>query len=112
MEFLGYILITNFSTAVILILLYSGVIWHTLRGSKFTFVYIIVTLLILANVSLIVMSIEDKKFSSSGHLLLMDYVLYSLSSGLYDLTQCISHLLLAFKYRRVAKEMPYAIEEV
>ena len=72
----------------------------------------IATLLVLANVSLIVMSIEDKKFSSSGHLLLMDYVLYSLSSGLYDLTQCISHLLLAFKYRRVAKEMPYAIEEV
>ena len=42
----------------------------------------------------------------------MEAVVYSLSGGLYDLTQCVVHLLLAFKYRRVAKEMPYAIEEV
>ena len=42
----------------------------------------------------------------------MDYVVFDLSTGLYDLTQCVSHLFLAFKYRRVAKEMPYAIEEV
>ena len=42
----------------------------------------------------------------------MDYAFLALMNGLYDLAQCISHLLLAFKYRRVAKEMPYTIYEV
>ena len=54
MKLHGYTLLTEFSTAVILLLLYSGVLWHTFRGSKFTFVYMLVTLLILANVSLLV----------------------------------------------------------
>jgi hypothetical protein len=96
---------------MILILLYSGVLWHTFRGSKFTFVYIIATLLILANFSLIVTVIDDK-WSFTGRFTTMDTVVSSLLNGLYGLTQCVSHLLLAFKYRQVAKEMPYAIEEV
>ena len=54
MNLFGYILLTEFVTAVILILLYSGVLWHTFRGSKFTFIFMLVTLLILANVSLLV----------------------------------------------------------
>ena len=57
MKFFGYLNLTEFVTAVILILLYSGVLWHTFRGSKFTFVYMLVTLLILANVSLIMNTI-------------------------------------------------------
>jgi len=112
MEFLGYLILTKFSTAVILILLYSGVLWQTFRGNKFTFVYRIVTLLILANFSLIVSAIDNYRFSSSGQFKFMDYVVLILSGWLNDSTQCVSHLLLAFKYRRVAKEMPYAIEEV
>ena len=42
----------------------------------------------------------------------MDKVVYALMIGLYDLAQCISHLQIAFRYREVAKKMPYAIEEV
>jgi len=42
----------------------------------------------------------------------MKLLVYAFSSGLLDLTQCVSHLTLAFKYRRVAKEMPYAYIEV
>ena len=68
MKFLeDLIVITMFSTAVILILLYSGVLWHTFRGSKFRFVYMIATLLILSNVLLIVHAfkiIEYKKSST------------------------------------------------
>ena len=112
MKFFGYYLLTEFSPAVILLLLYSGVLWHTFRGSKFTFVYMLVTWLILTNVSLIASALAYKRYLSSGHLTITEAMVLELSGGLYDLTQCVSHLLLAFKYRRVAKEMPYAIEEV
>jgi hypothetical protein len=71
----------------------------------------IATLLILANVSLIVNEIENKRINASQQFILMEAVVIVLTIGLHDLTQCVSYLLLAFKYRRVAKEMPYAIEE-
>ena len=71
----------------------------------------LVTLLILANVSLIANAIAYKRALESEYTLTEAMVL-ELLGGLYDLTQCVSHLLLAFRYRRVAKEMPYAIEEV
>ena len=116
MKLFGYYLLTKVSTAIILILLYSGVLWHTFRGSKFTFIYMIVTLLILANVSLIVNADESKRVyidhSRHDNDTFMDAVVYALAIGLYDLTQCVSHLLIAFRYREVAKKMPYAIEEV
>ncbi len=112
MEIFGYIIITELSTAVILIPLYSGVLWHTFRGSKFTFIYMIATLLILANASLLVYAFVNKGAYSRHQVTLMESLVIRLSVSLYDLTQCVSHLLLAFKYRRVAKEMPYAIEEV
>ncbi len=111
MKFNGYIVLTEFSTAVILLLLYFGVLWHTFRGSKFTFFYMLVTWLIFTNFSLIANAIAYKRALESGYTLTEAMVL-ELSGGLYDLTQCVSHLLLAFRYRRVAKEMPYAIEEV
>jgi hypothetical protein len=111
MDLFGYRLLTEFVTAVILLLLYSGVLWHTFRGSKFTFIYMLVTLLILVNVSLIAVAIDIKRIFSIGGTF-MEIVVLVLSTGLYDLTQCVSHLLLAFKYRRVAKEIPCAIEEV
>ena len=81
---------------MILVLLYFGVLWHTFRGSKFTFVYMLVTLLILANVLLIAIAIGTKRLS--GKYTLMEIRLLALAYGLYDLTQCVSHLLLAFKY--------------
>ena len=111
MKFYGYLILTEFSTALILILLYFGVLWHTFKGSKFTFVYIVVTLLILSNISLIMIVIDDK-WSFTGQYTLMEAIVKAPSSGLNDLTQCVSHLLLAFKYRKVAKETPYTIEGV
>ena len=72
MEFEGYFLLTEFSTAVILLLLYSGVLWHTFRGSKFTFVYIIVTLLILENVVLIAGAINAKQMNKKAQETLVD----------------------------------------
>ncbi len=110
MKLLGYDLLIQFSTALILILLYSGVLWHTFRGSKFPFVYKLVTLLILTNVSQIAIVIEERMLTSR-QLTLMYAVVLSLLSGLTGLTECVSYLLLAFKYRRIAKELPYAIEE-
>ena len=112
MKFYGYLLIAEFSTAVIPIPLLSGVLWHTFRGSKFTFVYMIATLLLLANVSLLAIAFENKRVSSRDQVTNTEYWVVWLSSGLNDLAQCVSHLLLAFKYRRVAKEIPYAIEKV
>jgi hypothetical protein len=72
MEIFGYVIITDLSTAVILILLYSGVLWHTFRGSKFTFVYLIVTLLILSNASLLVYAFLDKGENSRNPITLME----------------------------------------
>jgi len=109
MNLYGYYRITEFTTAAILILLYCGVLWHTFKGSKFTFVYTISTWLILTNIFLFVYVILEHTVSSDSFMIIL---IAELLIGLLFFSQNIAHLLLAFKYRRLAKEMPYNIEEV
>ena len=74
MKFYGFYMLTEFSTAMILLLIYSGVLWHTSRGSKFTFIYLIISLLIFSNIALAVYGIESYKIYSADGATQLDLV--------------------------------------
>ena len=80
------------------------VFWHTFKGSKFKFVYMLITLLILANVSIIAAGIVTLRNYPSDQPTLMGAAVFALSSGLFDFSMCVSHLLLAFQRKDVRYE--------
>jgi len=87
-------------------MLYIYIIAHAYKGSKFTFIYLISGLLLVSNIALAIAGID---FLLKGTDLTKIYVICIF---VYNLTQSVSHLLLAYRYRRIAKECPYTFVEV
>ena len=80
-------------------------------GSKFQNLYVLFGLFLVSNAAEIVEAIslnfKIKHDPGAPHWSLLTY---GISMGIVDLTYSTAHLLLAFKYRKVAYEVPKALE--
>ena len=104
-----YLLLITF-TASLLILMYSAILWKNWKGSKFKFIYLIVGILLLGNIALLTFVLADYKLFLMEEFKPVYVWMLSLGNGVSDLALCVSHVLLAFKYRQVAREKPLEIE--
>ena len=112
MELYGYYLLEEAVTSSLLILMYLLVLWHNFRGSKFTFVYLLVSCFLVANCFLLANSESSYVVDIKREVTAFYVWDWGVSIGGTDLGLCVSHLLLAFKYREIAHEAPYAAEGV
>ena len=86
-------------TASLLIMIYSVTLWHNWRGSNFKFIYLIVGILTLNNLALLAFAFADYKIFAKDDIKPSYVWILSLAGGGSDLALCVSHILLALKYR-------------
>ena len=99
-------------TSALLIPTYILILWHNWKGSQFTFIYLVVSFFLVANCSLLAVTQAGHSIFDKNNLTAFYLWDFGINAGLVDLGLCVSHLLLAFQYRKIAKEAPYAAEGV
>ena len=99
------------ATSCVLFLIFAAAIVHTCVGSKFKNLYVLFGLFLASNAAEILEAISlNFKIEHDPAAPRWSVLMYGISMGIVDLTYSTAHLLLAFKYRKVAYEVPKALE--
>ena len=104
--FIFYLLLMTI-TASLLIIMYMASLWKNCKGTKFNFIYLIVGILLLNNIFLLAFAFADYQIFVLYNIQPLYVWMLSLFGGTCDLFLCISHILLALKYRIVARGRPF-----
>jgi hypothetical protein len=104
--FIFYLLLMTI-TASLLIIMNMASLWKNCKGTKFNFIYSIVGLLLLNNIALLALAFADYQIYVLYNIQPLYVWMFSLTDGTNNLTLCISHVLLALKYREVARGRPF-----
>jgi hypothetical protein len=110
MELLGWYLLLMVVSSSLLIAMFLGILWCNWVGAKFGFIYLLAGILLANNVALLTFAFADYEVfvrhnASPGFVWVL-----ALFSGLMDLALCVSHCILAFRYRLIALSGPFALE--
>jgi len=89
-------------TSALLIIIYSITLWHNLKGSNFKFINNIVIILILGNICFFTVAFTQYEINVRNQIKSVYVWLLAICNGGSDLALCLSHILLAYKFRKIA----------
>ena len=99
MELFNFYLLIVALTATLLIIVYTVTLWRDCKGSNYKFINLIVVILLLGNICFLTIAFTEFKLFVLNEIKPVYVWMLSLCSGGSDLALCLSHILLAFKYR-------------
>jgi hypothetical protein len=110
MELLGISLVTQLACSLLLIMMYCATLYHTIKGTKFTFVILLTSLLIASNIGTLINIYGSLQIYNKDNTTELHIITINVGQMLQDLFFCIAHWLLASRYFVISAEIPYVID--
>jgi hypothetical protein len=107
MELFGWYLLVMVVSSSLLIAMYSGILWRNWSGAKFSFIYLLGGIFLANNVALLTFAFADYEVYVRKNVSASYVWIVALLNGLMDLALCVSHCILAFRYRLIAISGPF-----
>jgi hypothetical protein len=105
------IVMLDIGTGAIMLVMWSVVLVHIVRGNKNKWLAMTTTLLLLSNVAIIISGYADYLMILEAIHTSFTTFLFGASYGLFILMFNISHFLLAERYRKMAKTVPAVLDD-